>query len=512
MIKYYLFMKNKPSTTSAVLEAPKPALPRGPSPWPILGCIPEMCRNRPAYKWIHRLMKELDTEVACIRLGSTHVISVSSLEMTREILKKHDAVFASRPMTMATHILSSGYLTIAVTPWGEQWRKMRRTLMSNVFTRPRLAWLLHKRNQEADNLVRFVYNQSNTNGGVVDLRTATLQYPTAVMRRMMFDKRYFGEGRSDGGPGVEEEEHVKAIFTVLLHIYAFSVADYLPWLKWLDLDGYQKKVSEAMNVINKYQDPIIHDRVRQWRDGMRTEPEDLLDVFISLKDDSNGKPLLSTDEIRAQITEVFLAAADNPYSAAEWALSEMLNQPRMLQKATEEVDRVVGKDRLLQESDIPQLPYITACAREALRLHPVAPFNLPHVSLADCTVGDYFIPKGSTVLISRLGLNRNPAVWDDPLRFDPDRHLILDNRCELAENELRFISFSTGRRGCIGVGLGSNITVMLLGRLLQGFTWNIPHGMDKIDLSEEAESVFKGTPLYAHAKPRLNPSVYLSLL
>ncbi|PON37123.1 Cytochrome P450, E-class, group I [Trema orientale] len=437
----------------------QPTLPPGPSPWPVLGCVPEMWRNRPAYKWVHRLMQQLGTDIACVRLGNTHVIAVSNPELAREFLKKHDAVFASRPLTMATRILSRGYITTGVVPWGEQWKKMRRILMSDVFSHSRAAWLLRKRTEEADNLVRFLYNQSlqsatiNGAAGVVNVRTAAQQYSVGVMRRMMFDKRYFGKGRDDGGPGQEEEEHVGALFTMLLHVYAFCVSDYLPWLRWLDLDGHQKTVSEAMKVINKYQEPIVNDRIRLWRDGTRKEPEDLLDVFISLKD-SDGSPLLSDEEVRAQVTEVFLAVVDNPYSAAEWALSEMLNQPEMLRRATEEVDRVVGsKNRLLQESDIPHLPYIIACAREALRLHPVAPFNLPHVSIADCTVAGYFIPKGSSVLLSRLGLGRNPAVWDDPLRFDPDRHLA-DNRRDLAEADLRFISFTTGRRGALGWGWG----------------------------------------------------------
>ncbi|KAJ8649815.1 hypothetical protein MRB53_002850 [Persea americana] len=82
----------------------------------------------------------------------------------------------------------------------------------------------------------------------------------------------------------------------------------------------------------------------------------------------------------------------------------MLNQPKVLQKAVEELDSVVGRERLVQESDSHRLNYIKACAREALQLHPIAPFNLPHVSTADSTVAGYFIPKGSHVLLSRTGL------------------------------------------------------------------------------------------------------------
>ncbi|OMP14123.1 Cytochrome P450 [Corchorus olitorius] len=90
-----------------------------------------------------------------------------------------------------------------------------------------------------------------------------------------------------------------------------------------------------------------------------------------------------------------LATVDNPSNVVEWAMAKMMNQPEILHKAMEEIDRVVGKERLVQEADIPRLNYVKAFAREAFRLHPIAPFNLPHVSNADATIAGYFIPKGS---------------------------------------------------------------------------------------------------------------------
>ncbi|GMN68655.1 hypothetical protein TIFTF001_037710 [Ficus carica] len=472
-----------------------------------------MLRKQPVYRWIHHVMKELNNDIGCFHFRNCHVIVVNSPKIAGEILTEHDTVFASRPETMATQLISGGYLTTALNVGGEQWKKMRRILVSEIVSQSKMRGLLDMRKQEADNLVRFLYNHcsNNVNGEVVNVRTAALHYPANTIRRMMFSLRYFGKGSEDGGPGFEEEEHISSLFAMLLHIYAFCVSDYFPWLQTLDLDGHRKMVCEAMKVVKKYHDPIVNDRFQQWREGRnKEEPHDLLDVLVSLKD-SDGNPILSEDEIRAQVLEIFLATVDNPFNTAEWALSEMLNQPKLIEKAVEELDRVVGKDRLLQESDIPHLRYVVACTREALRLHPVAPFNLPHVSTADCVVANYLIPKGSSVLLSRLGLGRNPAVWDDPLQFDPERHLS-ERHVDLAERELRFISFSRGRRGCVAADLGSNITVMLLGRLLQGFTWNIPKGVEKIDLTESNNSLLKITPLFAQAKPRLNPSVYMSLL
>ncbi|WKA01384.1 hypothetical protein VitviT2T_019666 [Vitis vinifera] len=500
--------KSKTSTNSKSMM-----LPPGPAPWPLVRNLPHLLNRKPTFRWIHGFMKEMNTEIECIQLGDVHVIPVTSPEISREFLKKHDTVLASRPITMVTEYSSGGFLTTAVVPWGEQWKKMRRVLASKVINPSTFRWLHDKRVEEADNLVRYVYNQckistsNNCLGSVINVRNTVRQYSGNAIRKMILNTRYFGEGKQDGGPGVEEEQHVESLFTVLAHLYAFSLSDYFPWFRVLDLDGHEKTVREAMNTINKYHDPIVDQRVEHWRNGEK-EAEDLLDVFISIKD-SNGEPLLSVAEIKAQCTELILAAVDNPSNAIEWAMAEMINQPRVLGKAVEEIDRVVGKERLVQESNFQQLNYVKACIKEAFRLHPIAPFNLPHVSNADAIVASYFIPKGSHVLLSRLGLGRNPRIWEEPLIFNPERHLNASTAqgVDLNEQDLRLISFSTGRRGCTGIAFGSAMTVMLLVRLLQGFTWSPPPGQKEVDLSESRNDLFLANPLHALAKPRLHSSL-----
>jgi tyrosine N-monooxygenase len=203
-----------------------------------------------------------------------------------------------------------------------------------------------------------------------------------------------------------------------------------------------------------------------------------------------------------------LAAVDNPSNAVEWALAELVSNPELLGKAVAEVDRSVGRDRLVQESDIPRLNYLKACIREAFRLHPVALFNIPHVALTETTVAGYRVPKGSHVLLSRVGLGRNPSVWDEPLRFDPDRHISSTMEVTLIESDLRFVSFSTGRRGCVAATLGTTMSVMLFARLLQGFTWRSPAGVAAVDLSQSRHDMFMAKPLLLHAEPRLPVELY----
>ncbi|KAJ4827821.1 hypothetical protein Tsubulata_017129 [Turnera subulata] len=136
----------------------------------------------------------------------------------------------------------------------------------------------------------------------------------------------------------------------------------------------------------------------------------------------------------------------------------------------------------------------------------MSPFNVPHKFMQDTTVAGYHIPKGSHVLVSRYGLGRNSKVWVNPLSFDPERHTN-DGHVSLLENDLKFISFSTGRRGCIAGVLGTYITTMLLARMVQRFDWTPPP--KGIDLSEAADEILTpAIPVTAFAKPRLPPNLY----
>ncbi|KAL0367496.1 UNVERIFIED_CONTAM: Valine N-monooxygenase 1 [Sesamum radiatum] len=474
-----------------------------------------MMKNRPTFRWVHQLMQEMITEIACIRLGNTHVIFVTSPELAREFLRKQDVIFASRADVLSAKLASNGYLTAIFSPNCDQWKKMRRVIASEVLSPTMHRWLCGKRCEEMDHLVRYVFRQSQSplTNGLVNVRVAAQHYCGNMTRKLIFSKRFFGTGMEDGGPGMEEEEHLHGVFTILKYVYGFGIADYLPWLEVFDLDGHKRTIKDALNRVRKYQDPEIDKRFEMWQQGKKKVEEDILDVFINLKD-SNNNSLLSIEEIKAEITEFMLATIDNPSNAVEWALAEVIKQPDILDRACKELDQVVGKDRLVDESDLPALNYVKACAKEAFRLHPVAAFNVPHVSIKDTTVGGYFIPKGSHVLLSRRGLGRNPRVWEDPLIYKPERHIVnKDSEVLLADNELCMLSFSTGRRGCPGIVLGSTMTTILLARLIQGFSWTAPsNGPSNIDLVESDGDLLMAKPLIAHAVLRLEPNVYLKLM
>lgn len=106
----------------------------------------------------------------------------------------------------------------------------------------------------------------------------------------------------------------------------------------------------------------------------------------------------------------------------EWTIAELYNNPIELKKAQEEVERVIGKERLVCEADIPNLHYIQAIIKETLRLHPPLPM-IARKGTKDCVVNGNMITKGSIVCVNIWAIGRDPKSWKSPLEFKPERFL-----------------------------------------------------------------------------------------
>ncbi|XP_056844356.1 dihomomethionine N-hydroxylase-like [Raphanus sativus] len=491
-------------------KKPKGQLPSGPRGWPIIGNLFHMIMNRPVHVWIHRCMENMQTEIACFRFARVHVITVTSSEIAREVLREKDEALADRTESYSSNLVSHGYKEVAFSSYGERWKLMKKMMTTKLMSPTTLNKTFSDRTLEADNIVTYVFNLPRQ--GSINVRDVALTYCHAVMMRMMFGQRHFDVAAEDGGLGPKEKEHMDAIYRALDCLFSFNVTNYIPFLRGWNIDNEEAEVREAVDILNRCNDPIIHERMNLWRKkGGKEKEEDWLDILITLKDDQ-GMPLFTFDEIRAQCKDINVATIDNTMNNVEWTIAEMLNNPEILEKATNELDVVVGKNRLVQESDIPQLNYIKACSRESFRLHPANAFMPPHGARQDTTLAGYFIPKGSQILVSRLGLGRNPNIWDESNVFKPERHLAghVGNSMDvtLMEPEMRFVIFSTGRRGCAGTKIGTSMTIMLLARLLQGFEWTLPYDTSQVELVPGDTNLFMAKPLLACAKPRLTPTLY----
>ncbi|KAF4392815.1 hypothetical protein F8388_018367 [Cannabis sativa] len=203
------------------------------------------------------------------------------------------------------------------------------------------------------------------------------------------------------------------------------------------------------------------------------------------------------------------AGMDTTAISVEWAMAEVIKNPRVQQKAHEELDRVIGVERVMNENDFSNLHYLQSIVKEAMRLHPPTPLMLPHKANDNVKIGGYDIPKGTIVHVNVWAVARDPAVWKDPLEFRPER--FLEEDVDMKGHDYRLLPFGAGRRVCPGAQLGINLVTSMLGHLLHHFCWSPSDGMkpDDIDLSENPGMVtYMKSPLQAIASPRLPSHLY----
>ena len=211
--------------------------------------------------------------------------------------------------------------------------------------------------------------------------------------------------------------------------------------------------------------------------------------------------------------DAFAAGTDTPSIGAEWALSELLHHPKIMEKAQAELDVIVGCNRRVHELDIPKLSYIQAIVKESLRLHPPVPMLAPHMSKTATKAFGYDIPANSWLVVNVWAIGRDESIWEKPLEFIPERFLEGNNpqaSVDLQGRHYELLPFGSGRRACPGMTLATMLLEMCIASLLHAFDWSPPNGkqIDDIDMSDGLRLKGKNVPLLAHAKPRLSSHLY----
>lgn len=194
----------------------------------------------------------------------------------------------------------------------------------------------------------------------------------------------------------------------------------------------------------------------------------------------------------------------------EWAMSELIRNPHVLQKLTTELDNVVGKDKLVQESDIPNLKYLQAVVKEVFRLHPPAPLLLPHESIQDSQIAGYHVPAGTRLFTHVYAIGRSSAVWANPLEFDPER-FVREPDVDVRGLDFRLIPIGSGRRACPAMTIGTVSVQWSTAMLIQGFEWSLHAGdsCEDLDMTEMfGLTTPRAHPLLLHATPRLRHQLY----
>lgn len=211
--------------------------------------------------------------------------------------------------------------------------------------------------------------------------------------------------------------------------------------------------------------------------------------------------------------DAFIGATHTMTVTTGWTMSEIIRNPSVMEKACAELQTVVGDNRLVQESDLPQLKYLQCIIKESFRLHPTGPLLIPHESVEACKASGYDIPAKTRMMVNVYAIGREPSVWEDPLEFKPERFMEGEMKVKIDVHGQDFvlIPFGSGRRMCPAMPMANLVVQFVVASLLHTFQWSLPDGMEPKDLDMTEGmglSLPRAVPLRAIATPRLSPSLY----
>ncbi|XP_047974156.1 cytochrome P450 71D10-like [Salvia hispanica] len=455
----FKLLPNKKSDPSKPLN-----LIPGPKRLPVIGNLHLLAGNTPPHHVFRKLSAQYGPLMR-IQLGGLPYLIVSTVEVAKEVLRTHDLAFSNRPPGLAAEAFSYNYTGVGFAPYGEPWRVLKKLCTVELLSMKRVRSFRHVRQEETENLVRFITAAAG-DGAAVDLseKVHLLAYDIVT--------------RASVGATTKDRLKVMHITRGLGNFGAgFNAADLYPSVKVLPfLTGIQFKIEKMHREMDgMFQEIIAEARAAEKDDGF----EDLLGIL--LKCQAEGSEMAITDDdIKAVMLDMFLAGSETSAAVIEWAMSEMVKNPVTLKKAQEEVRKVFDKTGRVDEERIHELEYLPLAIKETLRIHPPLPFMMPRLNSSKCTLNGYEIPSNTRLIVHAWALGRDPQYWPDAEQFIPERFQA--STIDYKGNDFQYLPFGSGRRLCPGMNFGVANSDLALATLLYHFDWEMPRGLRNQDL------------------------------
>jgi len=204
------------------------------------------------------------------------------------------------------------------------------------------------------------------------------------------------------------------------------------------------RTNRALRSTRSVLDDFVTTHLKPRLEGGTSQP-DIAQALIDARD-LETDAALPWNSILDETKTLFAAGFETTATSLAWALHELSQSPAVARRWHAETDQVLG-GRSPTWDDLPRLTYTDQIVQESLRLHPPV-YSLGRVSLNDDVVGGWIVPRGTTLLLSVYGAQRDPRYWRDPLQFEPDRF-----RPGADWPRHAFLPFALGKHTCIGNAL-----------------------------------------------------------
>ncbi|KAJ4888352.1 hypothetical protein Rs2_28100 [Raphanus sativus] len=455
-------------------------LPPSPPSFPIIGHLHLLFTTS-----LHKSFQKISSKygpLLHLRIFNVPILLVSSASVAYEIFKDHDMSISSHgPIGIDECIVfgSSGFIK---APVGDYWKFMKKIITTKTLGPQALERSRDLRAVEIERSYRDLLDKAVKKESV-EIGEEALRLFNGVLGKMSL------------GMSFSDEERVSE-FSV--EIAALSQKIFLQQIL--------RKPLEKLGLSPPFKKELLEKLIVKYEEKKdEHQGSELMDTLLAACGNDDAEYKISRSHIKALLANKLrsfslelVTPLQNQHNG-QWLKSS--TTIRSL-RDREEIDSVVGKTRLIQETDIPKLPYLQAVIKESLRLHPPGAL-LPREFEQGCKIQGFYIPKGTSLVINAYAVMRDINSWTDPNEFKPER--FLGEEGERREHVLNFLPFGAGRRACPGSNVAYILGGITIGVMVQCFDWKIEG--DKVNMEEATGRALLALahPLNCIPLPRISP-------
>uniref|UniRef100_A0A0K0FGA1 Cytochrome P450 18a1 (inferred by orthology to a D. melanogaster protein) n=1 Tax=Strongyloides venezuelensis TaxID=75913 RepID=A0A0K0FGA1_STRVS len=467
------------------------SLPPGPMPFPIIGNLLTFDFSK-MHLWI-RDQKKIYGNVFTIWMPTPLVILADN-DSIKEALVENDDNFLGRNVDGYPDKTFHEKPNVGVIfSEGEEWRDQRRLSLHILrdfgMSRTIMQDKIHLVVQDIyDNIEKLENKDDVKIDKILQLSVGN------VINQILFGNMYYNSEDNEFFEFAEAlEEFVKGTqsweFRILLF---FPFIDQIPILN----NYLYKRITRKQRKMIKLAE-IQVERSRKTYNPDDEPPNFIHAVLKEIQSTDSKYSYLNSDHLEGMVLDFWIGGIETTYTTLKWFLLIIMKHLDVQKKLQDEIDEVIGKDRLVQLSDKAKLPYMNAVINESQRYANIFAFSPRHKCTKDTVINGHLIPKDTLVEPFYWGANMDEKYFKDPVTFNPER--FLDSEGNLKINH-EHMSFGKGKRICAGKSLAEAEIFLFFTSLLQKYKFTHPNG--PVDLSFNFSGIVQPKPFTCRIENR----------
>ncbi|CAN8011941.1 unnamed protein product [Ixodes pacificus] len=452
--------------------------PKGPFPLPVVGNILSLRNETQLFKKIEDWSRK-HGDPFTLWMGEKPMVMLYSYQVIKEafIDKRHE--FSGRIQLKLAELRLRGNHGIVFEDYNPTWKALRKFALTAVRK--------YAMNESLETLCTGVvdaYVESLKKGhNTVDCKDSFMFIIFNIIGTSVFGTKFEKEG-----PELARLRELNEAFTE--EAPNGLPSDVVPWLGIL----YRKREKKFERLFAEFIDILeglytralesyVPGTIRNFAQSMLVAREEAIEQ-------EKGDAQYLTDGNMIQVLfDIFAGGTETTIGILQWLCLKMTREPEIQVKIQKEIEDNLGEAPPTMK-DRDKLPYTVACIYETLRFYPVAPVGLPHKTSCDTEAGGRFIPKDTALLFNVYGANHDPALWEHPDAFKPERFLDPSTGMLNLEGLPLILTFGLGPRTCPGEKLAHMDIFYVLVRLMQRVSCSVPAATMNKDIKKMDSNLF----------------------